>query len=174
MKNWFMLTLVGKDRAGIVAEISAVLYQENCNLGEASMTRLGGNFTIMLMIQFDGNANDLDRILRHVCDSWRLRYHVDPIEGELHRHLEPDVRITVHGADRAGIVAKVTRVLTEAGLDILNLESDVAGTQENPLYIMNIEGAAVNGVSALNDALKMLDCGDDVEVHLSEIDILRG
>ncbi|VAX31391.1 hypothetical protein MNBD_NITROSPINAE05-448 [hydrothermal vent metagenome] len=68
----------------------------------------------------------------------------------------------------------MTRVLTEAGLDILNLESDVAGTNKNPLYIMNIEGVAVNGIPALNKALKTLDCGEDVEVHLSEIDILRG
>ena len=60
MKNWFMLTLVGKDRAGIVAKISSALYQENCNLGEASMTRLGGNFTIMLMVQYDRLAQDLD------------------------------------------------------------------------------------------------------------------
>jgi len=169
-----MLTLVGKDRTGIVAKISAALYQENCNLGEASMTRLGGNFTIMLMIQFDGLAQALDRILQPVCDSLNLRYHVDQIEGELHHHLEPDVRVRVHGADRAGIVADVTRTLASAGLDILNLESDVAGTSENPLYIMNIEGVALKGIDALNHALKTLDCGEDVEIHLSEIDILRG
>lgn len=169
-----MLTLVGKDRAGIVAKVSAVLYQGKCNLGEASMTRLGGNFTIMLMIQFDGSAEDLDRLLQPVCGSLSLRYHVDPIEGELHHHLEPDVQISVHGADKAGIVAEVTRVLAEAGLDILSLESDVAGTSENPLYIMNIEGVAGSGIAALNKALETLDCGEDVEVHLSEIDILRG
>jgi len=169
-----MLTLVGKDRAGIVAKITAALYRENCNLGEASMTRLGGNFTIMLMIQYDGLAEKLEHVLKPICGSLELRYHVDPIEGELHHHLEPDVRISVHGADRAGIVAEVTRTLAEAGLDILNLESDVAGTHESPLYIMNIEGLAGNGIPALKSALKTLDCGDDVEVHLSEIDILRG
>ena len=169
-----MLTLVGKDRTGIVAKISAALYQENCNLGEASMTRLGGNFTIMLMIQFDGLAEDLDRILQPVCDSLSLRFHVDQIDGELHHHLEPDVRISVHGADRAGIIADVTRALADAGLDILNLESDVAGTNQDPLYIMNIEGVAVKGIDALNQALEMLDWGEEVEVRLSEIDILRG
>jgi len=169
-----MLTLVGQDRTGIVAKISAALYQENCNLGEASMARLGGNFTIMLMIQFDGLAQDLHRILQPVCDSLTLHYHVDQIDGELHHHLEPDVRISVHGADRAGIVADVTRALADAGLDILNLESDVAGTTESPLYIMNIEGVAGNGIEALNNALQTLDSGVDVEVHLSEIDIFRG
>ena len=168
-----MLTLVGIDRAGIVAKVTETLYQENCNLGEASMTRLGGNFTIMLMVQFRGIAEELDNILHSVCHSLDLRYHVDKIEGELHHHLEPDVRLSVHGADRAGIVAGVTRVLAEAGLNILSLESDVGGTTDNPLYIMHIEGIAARGIDALKIALKDFDGGNDFEVHLSEIDVLR-
>ena len=65
--------------------------------------------------------------------------------------------------------------LSVGGLDYINLgSSDVAGTSENPLYIMNIEGKAVKGIDALNHALETLDCGEDVEVHLSEIDILLG
>ena len=38
--------------------------------------------------------------------------HVDHIEGGLHQHREPDVRISVYGADRAGIVAHVVVLLT--------------------------------------------------------------
>ncbi|GJL78041.1 MAG: hypothetical protein NPINA01_10300 [Nitrospinaceae bacterium] len=174
MNHWFMLTLVGKDRAGIVAEVTEALYKKDCNLGEASMTRLGGNFAIMLMVQFAGVAGELDRIIQPVCDSLNLRHHVDTIEGELHHHLEPDVRLSVHGADRAGIVAEVTRVLAGAGFDILNLESDVGGTASDPLYIMHIEGMASKGVDALKNALQGFESENDVEVHLSEIETLRG
>jgi peptide deformylase len=39
-EKWFMLTLVGKDRPGIVAQITRALYEGDCNLGEASMVRL--------------------------------------------------------------------------------------------------------------------------------------
>ncbi|NIQ01387.1 MAG: amino acid-binding protein, partial [Nitrospinaceae bacterium] len=52
-----MLTLVGKDRPGIVARISEALFQGGCYLGEASMARLGGNFSIMLMVRSAGEAN---------------------------------------------------------------------------------------------------------------------
>ena len=128
----------------------------------------------MLMVQFKGLAEELDNVLHSVCHSLDLRYHVDTIEGELHRHLEPDVRLSVHGADRAGIVAEVTRVLGEAGLNILSLESDVGGTTENPLYIMQIEGIAADGIEALKKALHDFDGKNDVEVHLSEIDVMRG
>lgn len=174
MKNWFMLTLVGKDHAGIVATITEALYLNHCNLGEASMTRLGGSFTIMLMVQFKGKAEELDHTLQTVCDSLNLRHHVDKIEGELHHHLEPNVRLSVHGSDRSGIVAQVTRVLADAGLNILNLESDVGGTTDKPLYIMHIEGIAAKGVEALQNAIKVFESENDVEVHLSELETLRG
>ena len=174
MENWFMLTLVGKDRPGIVARISGALYEGKCNLGEASMTRLGGNFSIMLMVRFDGSEEALERIVAAVSGEFGLRHHVDAIEGELHHHVEPNVRISVHGADRAGIVAQVTRTLAEAGLNILNLESDVAGTEDTPIYIMHIEGVASQGVDALQTALDRLDADLEVDTEIAEIDILRG
>ncbi len=49
MKRRPMLTLVGTDRPGIVAALTETLFRASCNLGEASMARLSGNFTIMLM-----------------------------------------------------------------------------------------------------------------------------
>jgi len=118
--KWYMLTLVGKDRPGIVAHITAALYEGGANLGEAAMMRLGGNFTIMLMVQFAGTRHALEQAIATETESLGLTAHIDPIEARLHDHREPDVRITVYGADRAGIVAKVTGVLAEAGLDILS------------------------------------------------------
>ncbi len=174
MNNWLMLTLVGKDHAGIVAKITEALYLNKCNLGEASMTRLGGNFTIMLMVQFEGAAEELHHTLQPVCDSLSLRHHVDKIKGELHHHLEPNVRLSVYGADRPGIVAQVTRVLADTGLNVLNLESDVGGTGNDPLYIMHIEGMASDGIDALKSALKVFEGEDGIKVHLSEIEVLRG
>ena len=138
MTHWYMLTLVGQDRPGIVARITHALYEGGCNLGEASMMRLGGNFTIMLMVQHDGTVKTLAALVEPVAESLDLHLHVDRIEGHLHRHLEPDVRITVHGADRAGIVAQVTGALAEAGLNILDLYSDVAGSVAQPIYILHI------------------------------------
>jgi glycine cleavage system transcriptional repressor len=49
MEHWLMLTLVGKDRSGIVAKISQVLFGMQGILGDTSMIRLGDNFTIMLL-----------------------------------------------------------------------------------------------------------------------------
>ena len=172
-KKWYMLTIVGKDRPGIVAQTTSVLYQGGCQLGEASMLRLGENFTMMLMVEYEGKRKQLKQLLEPVLESLELKGHVDPISARLHSHIEPDVRITVSGADRPGIVARVTSVLAEAGLNILNLDSDVAGTDDAPLYIMQIEGEACRGVDAVWAALDSVR-NDGIDVHMQPVDIMMG
>ena len=172
-KQWFMVTLVGEDRPGIVAKVTHALFEGGCNLGEASMARLGGNFTILLMVRPDGGAKSLEELLAPVAQSLELRLHIDPMKGGLHRHVDPDVRISVHGADRAGIVAQVTGALAEVGLNITDLESDVAGSEEKPIYILHIEGVAGEGVEAVRAALDTVK-GEGIEVSIYEIDTLIG
>jgi glycine cleavage system transcriptional repressor len=169
-----MLTLVGEDRPGIVAAVTDRLYREGWSLGEASMIRLGGNFTIMLMVTSDDDGEQaLERVLRPLSDAMDLRLHVDAIGGGLHRHLVPNIQVRVTGADRAGIVAKVTGALAQAGFNILELESDVAGAEDNPVYIMNIQGYAEQTVEALQAAVDGLH-EPDIDVSVSAIDTLIG
>ncbi len=171
--HWYMLTLVGKDRPGIVAHMTSALFEGGANLGEASMMRLGGNFSMMLMVQFAGNLHALHELVDGVAESLSLHVHLDRIEGRLHDHQQPDVRISVYGADRAGIVAKVSGVLAEAGLHILDLESDVAGTEAEPVYIMTIEGHASEGIPALESALAIVK-QEGIDASLEPIDIMLG
>ena len=174
MSDWYMLTVVGADRPGIVARVTAALFEGGCNLGEASMMRLGGSFTIMLMVQCpSGEADTLRQLVAPVADSLGLRLHVDRIGGGLHRHREPDVAISVYGADRAGIVARVTGALAEAGLDILELTSDVAGSRQQPIYIMHIEGHAARGIEPLRVALAGMR-EEGIEVSLEPLETLVG
>lgn len=173
MKHWYMLTVVGKDRPGIVSQVTGALYEGGCNLGEASMMRLGGNFTIMLMVQNEDGAQSLDVVLGSVIDALGLHVHVDRIEGQLHEHLLPDVRVSVFGADQPGIVAKTTAALSGAGLHILNLESDVGGTEAKPIYIMHIEGQASGGMDVLRSALQLV-ARDGIEARLTAVDTLVG
>ena len=171
--QWTMVTVIGNDRPGIVARVSAALFEHGCHLGEASMMRLGGNFTIMLMVGHDGVPAEVEATLAPVVRELGLRLHVDAIEGHLHDHREPDVRITVFGADRAGIVAQVTGALAAAGLNILDLESDVGGSATAPIYVMHIEGTAERGVEALQQALDGL-AGADIEIRIEAIETLIG
>lgn len=169
---WLMLTVVGADRSGIVARLTEALFRGGCNLGEASMARLGGNFAVMLMVE-GGDAAALERLVRPVTDELGLRLHVDPIDGALHRHLEPNVQVTVHGADRPGIVAQVTGALARAGFNILDLSSDVGGSAERPIYVLLIDGHAAGGADAVERELAPLRA-NGIEVRINALDTLIG
>ncbi len=173
MNHWYMLTVVGEDRRGIVAHLTHALYEGGCNLGEASMMRLGGNFSIMMMVQTELSKHALDDLIEPVIDSLGLHAHIDRIKGQLHHHHIPDVRIHVNGADRAGIVSQVVGALAEAGLDITDLETDVGGTEQEPIYIMIIEGHAVEGIESLRSALQIVT-RDGIDARIDEIDTMVG
>jgi len=172
MLNWYMLTLVGKDQPGIVAGVTTALFDADCNLGETSMIRLGKNFTVMMMVQ--GSDTDVLRnALQPVVEKMQLALHIDAIEPGLHQRLVPDVCILVHGADRAGIVSQVTSKAERAGLNILDLESDVGGSETDPIYILQIEGIAQQGVDAIQQALAPLQA-NGVKVDVQPIETLIG
>jgi glycine cleavage system transcriptional repressor len=173
MSEWKMLTLVGQDRPGIVAGITSALFETGAQLGEASMMRLGGNFTIMLMVKSDHNIDQLNQCIESVVSDMNLTSHFQEIEASLHQHEIPDFRITVYSADRPGIVSKTTTALLEAGFNIMDLESDVAGTEEDPIYIMNIEGIAAHGTEALEQAVEKIK-SDGVNVDMTLIDVMIG
>lgn len=172
MKNWFMLALVGQDRVGIVAQITDALYRGGCNLGEASMLRLGESFTMMMMVNTQLDENTLISTIQPTAEKLGLHLHIDQIEGELHPHPEPDVKIVVHGADRAGIVAQVTGELANAGLNILDLETGVGGTDDKPFYFMQIEGCATQGIDVLQSGLEKLKetLQGNIDINLSPLE----
>ena len=173
MSEWKMLTLVGRDKPGIVAKITMALFEAGAKLGEASMMRLGGNFTIMLMVKSDQPIEQLNQCIESVVEEMALTSSFQTIEASLHQHEIPDTRITVYGADRPGIVARATTHLLGAGFNILDLESDVAGSEADPIYIMHIEGIAAHGSDALEKAVEQIKT-NGVNVDVTPIDVMIG
>jgi glycine cleavage system transcriptional repressor len=167
MNKWRMLTLIGEDRSGIVAAVTENLFKHGFALGEASMMRLGGNFSIMMMVAGEG---DLVEILKPVTEAMALDIHVCP-GGRLHEHVVPNIQVRVNGADRSGIIAQVTAALAEHGFNILELESDVAGTEQNPVYVMYIQGFCNCPVEELEAAVSELG---ELSVDVSPIETLIG
>lgn len=173
MHTWHMLTLVGKDQTGIVAGITHALFEAGANLGEASMMRLGGNFTMMVMVDHSASAVELERLLAPVAQRLGLRVHVDTIGGELHHHMEPNFSVSVSSADRTGIVARVARALSDAGCHILHLESDVGGSADKPIYIMHIDGYTAAGSDAVEQALAPIK-REHMHIHIEALEPMVG
>ncbi len=169
MSVWYMLTVVGRDQPGIVADITHGLFAAGCQLGETSMMRLGGNFTMMLMVNCDKTEDEIEHQLTSCLTQLDLRLHIDPIEAHLHEHIIPNVRVSVYGADRPGIVARVTKILQQQGFNILDLESDVAGSDDKPIYIMHIEGYSKTSAESLEQALRA-EANSEIDIKVYPVE----
>lgn len=172
-KSWLLITLVGEDRPGIVAHVTRVLFGVGAELGETAMMRLGDQFAIMMMVRGAGRPEEVTGLLESVRKDFALKIHVDEIDSQLHQHREPDVSVTVHSADRSGIVSEVTAALLEAGMNILDLRSDVGGTAEKPIYIMQIDGESSQGIEPIKQ--QVADFAEQgLNIRVTPIQTLRG
>jgi len=143
VSNLYVVTAFGKDQPGIVAAVSKALYDTKCNLEDSSMTILRGNFAILLVVRAPDTLTlpRLRQKLRPVSEDMGLIVHADRCSPE-----KPAPRtegagryvVSVYGADRAGIVYKVTRRLSRDKINITDLATRVVGDKP-PLYIMLME-----------------------------------
>ncbi len=129
MKKWFALSAIAQDHPGIVADLAELIYECDCNLEESSMTVLGSEFAVLLLLS--GQGVDLDRRLSSACKrlEWEKRVTVflRPLEGEpTHYHLgerSSRYELQATGVDKAGIVARVTRCLADHGINITEMHT---------------------------------------------------
>jgi len=160
-----MLSLVGLDQPSIVAKLSAELCKSGCNLGDSTMGRLGNYFTIMLMVEHEGDKNSLETVVTSVSDPLNLDFHLVQLQDGNLQHFEPDVRISLFAEDRMGVVEDVTVPLANAGLNILHLESNLGEDSEVGTYYIHLEGTVSEGLSPIYQALEKLE-GKGIKSHL--------
>lgn len=179
----FTVAAVGADRPGIVAAVSAALVDAGCNLEDSSMTILGGQFAILLLLTAPTGASeasiadalgvpardlDLSVSVRAVAD--------DPRATAGAGGSSPEWTVSVYGADHPGIVHAVARLLADAGVNIVDLNTRVIGPAGSPVYTMTLDVALPAGLEPghLAADLEVLsrEIGVDASLHASQADIL--
>lgn len=163
------ITIIGQDRPGIVADVAEVLAGLGANLSDSTMTRLRGHFAMTLVCTGPAVA-EVEAVLAPLAGDGLLTTvrAVQPVEATPTG--EPYL-LSVHGADRLGIVAAVARVVAQAGGNVTDLTTRLAG----PLYVLiaevDLPAGSVNGVSArLAEVATGLDVG--VTLRRAEPDLL--
>ena len=74
--------------------------------------------------------------------------------------------MSVHGADHPGIVAAVTRVLADSGVNVCDLQTRLV----RELYVMIMEVAVPPGVEDLDERLAAVAAEQDVAITLRPVD----
>jgi glycine cleavage system transcriptional repressor len=183
--NELAITVIGHDRPGIIADVAEVLSGLGLNLTDSTMTRLRGHFAMTLIcasVQTGAEAgtetapasvDDVEAALAPLTGDGSLFATVSPVDPEA----EPASAgghyvLSVHGADRLGIVASVTRGLAEFGGNVTDLTTRLSGS----LYVLVAEldlptGSDVDVVRERLDGVART-LGVEVSLRPAEPDLL--
>ncbi len=173
------VTVLGRDRPGIVADSTAALASLGGNLEDSTMTLLRGHFAMLLLVRVEVTPDDVSRALAPLTVDGGLSVDVRTVPD-----LEPGVELgagpgagrpfllSVHGADRPGIVSALTGVVAGARGNVTDLTTRLSGE----LYVLLAEvslppdadaAALEQGLRATADEL-----GVDVSWHPADADEL--
>jgi len=146
MKQWFALSAIGRDRPGIVADLAELIYECNCNLEDSSMTILGSEFAVLLLLT--GEGPDIGQRLSAACKrlEWekRLTVFFRPLDAEpipyAASHHARRYALQAVGIDKAGIVAKLSRCLADHRVNIAQMQTQSRREPESgaPIYTVRI------------------------------------
>lgn len=126
----------------MVAALSSILAAQQCNLEDCAMTRLGGQFAMILMVQLPGHLTraQVEPLFRELQASHGLTVHCDDAEshaGAMDAPSAPRHMLTVYAQDRPGLLSTVSQVLAENKVNITDVQTRLASA--GALYVMLFE-----------------------------------
>ncbi|MEJ2764322.1 ACT domain-containing protein [Photobacterium sp. MCCC 1A19761] len=162
-----VITVIGKDRPGLVETLSETVYQNHGNWLASSLSKLAGQFAGIVQVEVATQyVSLLSRALADIAD---LQIHIVEDDSKaipittLHH-------LTVTGNDRLGIVKEVTGKLKELGININKLKTDTQSAPNwgYPIFIADfqLELPAELQLDIVQDELEKL--ADDLNIDIDD------
>jgi glycine cleavage system transcriptional repressor len=161
---------LGPDSPGIIATLTEALFAGGGNLEDASMHQLSGQFAMTLVVNVPADAETVRASLSPLGERLQLLISVREVAAGDTGPAGESYVVSVHGADRPGIVHRVAGVIAQAGGNIADLSTRLAGE----LYVLVAEVDLVGNPAPLADALTALgvELGVDAHVRPADADLL--
>jgi glycine cleavage system transcriptional repressor len=138
MPTQYVISVMARDRVGIIADVTTAIKGLEGNLADMSQTVLRGYFTMILIASFPARLgpDDIRTALKAAAgkSSFEIGIAVPPGElpGESPEVKERQYVLTAVGPDRIGLVAAVSGYLREKDINI----ADLSTTVDNGVYTM--------------------------------------
>ncbi|ELR65289.1 ACT domain protein [Photobacterium marinum] len=162
-----IITVIGKDRPGLVELLSDTVYQNNGNWLSSSLSKLAGQFAGILQVEV---ASQYIPLLKNALSQINeLQIHIVEDDNSnapataLHN-------LTVTGNDRPGIVKDVTARLNQLGINInkLKTENQSAPNWGYPIFTAHFQLELPQGLEldVVQDSLEQI--ADDLTVDMDD------
>ena len=177
MNKQLVISVMSKDRPGIIADITGVILDLGGDLADLNQSVLGGYFTMILLVEFDKNvtAEDVFAGFSHIKSKTKIEATIKemevPIEVEK-RHLPTETFIvTVQAENRKGLVKIIGDFFYKRKINVLDLET----TRQHKQYIMifQVDLSQIQSLEVLREELQICADLEELDIVLQHNDIFK-
>ena len=178
MRKQMIISVMSKDRPGIIASITGAIYRLGGDVADLNQTVLCGYLTMILSASFDPEVTkeDLLAAISHIKTDCKFEVSIKEITQAIEETLgQPSVEtyiLTVQGPNKTGIVHGISQFCFEHNINIL----DLATTLKNDQYTMALQldlTKCISSVEALQKELEEYSQQSNLTVMIQHNDIFQ-
>jgi glycine cleavage system transcriptional repressor len=179
-ETFLVLSALGPDRPGLVAEVTEYFTERGANVEDSRMAVLGAEFGILVLVS--GTAEQIAAVARDQAalgDRTGLTVLTRPTTSpEDHRRAAViPCLVTAEAIDQEGIVRSISRALHKVGVNIVSLETSAyeAPVTGSPLFRMEarIDVPQQTGVARVRKAMDEVAESENLDIDVRSL-IARG
>jgi len=156
MNNYLVISALGQDQPGLIAELSQTVLSTGCNIEDSRMSILGGEFAIIMLVS--GAWNNIAKLedgLATTGEKLGLLVNCRRTQPRNLSHEEIPYTIEVVSLDHPGIVQQIAGFFSKRNINIHDMytNSHRAAHTGSPMFTlsMTVEIPAATHISTLRE-----------------------
>lgn len=168
----FIISVLGKDRPGIIAAVTRVLFEQDFNIEDVSQTILQGEFSGIFIATGPDRCEPgtLCTLLHSATARLSMHFHVKRMDPDGYQWTESACEsfvITTRGPDRKGLVAEITAVLADHNVNVTQLRAVFRGGDEPGRNIMIYEADIPANIDQVRLKRALNDKGRELNLEVN-------
>jgi glycine cleavage system transcriptional repressor len=142
MANTALISVICADHAGLIADVTGRLYELGVNLGDTTFAVLGGGaeFTLVAKLPTTMTLAEVERDLAglHTLKDAKLTVHPFQYRESHDDSATITHRIEISGDDSPGLIARLSEVSRQYGVNIVRLNSESAPSNSGARFVLRM------------------------------------
>ena len=146
-KSFVVITATGKDTPGLITEITELISNAEGNIVDIEAFSMRGLFAIFMIVDCRVMSVSLESLRRQLMDMGGkigLDVNIEPLPSGRRKSGKKLVLLTTLGTDRPGIVAKVSRFLSQNNANIERIRMIAYGELNAMEILIDINGILIS------------------------------
>ncbi len=172
-----VLSIMSKDRPGIVADVTGVIYQLGGDLADLNQSVLCGYFTMILIVTFEESVTPEDVITQfsHIKSKTRLNLVIKelqyPVETNRIDSQDDSYVLTVQGKNRSGLVYSIGKFCSDHRINIMDLATTLV--EDKYTMVLQLDLSQADSIDTINTDLEIFAGESGLTLMIQHNDIFE-